>query len=451
MPLLVLAVTGSPAKAGVVGVARSLAYPLTPFPAGALLKRLTPRAVMIACAVGRAMAVGSLGLVASLGRPSYLQMQIVAFVSPLLWSVSQTAKRDLMAAVVLEDQQRNAATLQRTREWTAAVGAPFLAGTLFQIGESLPFLADTVEFLTAALAVLAVHVPPDAQPPPPGPPRALRRALAWQWRRPLLRVSLLAYAAANVPLSAVALLVVLIARAHGDSATSIGVAFAIIGAGGVASSALARVLPHRAAGRKLILSAPCCAAVVLPVVLVCHAAPLIGVVAAVMFLPMAMASSNALGEGLSAHAPEHLREPIINSAQMAAGSISWLGPLATGALFQHYGETTAVLALTAWSLAVATVATATLGTAPPRHRRPITPDRPALPTPQSSERLRPAHAVASPDVPGIRGAYPVLALGATAMSRSPAQRTGSSRVKPRQEPDHSTRRRQMNRIAHAIG
>jgi hypothetical protein len=34
-PLLVLALTGSPAKAGVVGLARSLAYPLTPLPAGA--------------------------------------------------------------------------------------------------------------------------------------------------------------------------------------------------------------------------------------------------------------------------------------------------------------------------------------------------------------------------------------------------------------------------------
>src|SRR6202042_3288153 len=34
MPLLVLALTGSPAKAGLVGLARSLAYPLTPLPAG---------------------------------------------------------------------------------------------------------------------------------------------------------------------------------------------------------------------------------------------------------------------------------------------------------------------------------------------------------------------------------------------------------------------------------
>lgn len=50
MPLLVLVLTGSPAKAGIVGFARSLAYPLTPVPAGVLVDRWDRRSVMIGCA-----------------------------------------------------------------------------------------------------------------------------------------------------------------------------------------------------------------------------------------------------------------------------------------------------------------------------------------------------------------------------------------------------------------
>lgn len=52
-PLLVLAMTGSPAKAGIAGFAAMLGYLLFPLPAGALADRHDRKRIMIGCAAER--------------------------------------------------------------------------------------------------------------------------------------------------------------------------------------------------------------------------------------------------------------------------------------------------------------------------------------------------------------------------------------------------------------
>src|SRR6266542_1873624 len=58
-PLLVLAQTRSPAKAGVVGFAQTLPYLLFFLPAGALVDRWDLKRVMLVAGAGRALAVAS--------------------------------------------------------------------------------------------------------------------------------------------------------------------------------------------------------------------------------------------------------------------------------------------------------------------------------------------------------------------------------------------------------
>jgi len=53
-PLLVLALTHSPAKAGIVGFAQSLPYMLFYLPAGALVDRWNRKRVMLIADAGRA-------------------------------------------------------------------------------------------------------------------------------------------------------------------------------------------------------------------------------------------------------------------------------------------------------------------------------------------------------------------------------------------------------------
>jgi len=61
-PLLVLAQTHSPARAGLVGFAQTLPYMLFYLPAGALVDRWNRKRVMLIAVAGRAVALGSLAL-----------------------------------------------------------------------------------------------------------------------------------------------------------------------------------------------------------------------------------------------------------------------------------------------------------------------------------------------------------------------------------------------------
>ena len=61
-PLLVLAVTGSPAQAGLVAFAQTLPYLVLFLPAGALVDRWDRKRTMLVCEAGRAVALGSIAL-----------------------------------------------------------------------------------------------------------------------------------------------------------------------------------------------------------------------------------------------------------------------------------------------------------------------------------------------------------------------------------------------------
>src|SRR5215472_8753302 len=59
-PWLILAVTGSPAQAGLIAAMRTLPYILFGLPAGALIDRWNRKRVMILCDTGRALALLSI-------------------------------------------------------------------------------------------------------------------------------------------------------------------------------------------------------------------------------------------------------------------------------------------------------------------------------------------------------------------------------------------------------
>src|ERR1700674_5365235 len=59
-PLLVLAITHSPAQAGLIAALRGLPYALFILPAGALIDRWDRKRVMILSDTGRALALGSI-------------------------------------------------------------------------------------------------------------------------------------------------------------------------------------------------------------------------------------------------------------------------------------------------------------------------------------------------------------------------------------------------------
>jgi MFS family permease len=363
MPLLVLALTGSPAKAGLTGLARALAYPLAPLPAGVLADRVSRRAIMVACAAGRAIAMGSVVAALVLGHPSLPQLMVVSFTDAVLWSAAGIAERGLLPHVVGSSELADAVAMNQAREALGTVGGPPLGGALFQAGRALPFLADAASFVFVVLAVLGIRTrPANARSERAGVSvwAEIREGAAWLWHQPFLRAGALLYAAANVNLAAVELLAILVARHHHASSAAIGVALAIAGVGGVAGAVLAGPLRRRSAPRVGVLIEPWVTVVFVPCLLLCRSAFTVGLVVALDLLPISLSSSIVVGRRL-ALTPDALRGRVQASSAFIAGSIVWVGPPVVGYLFQDAGETAAVLAVTAWALLVALLATASPG------------------------------------------------------------------------------------------
>src|SRR5215469_18593601 len=85
-PLLILAITGSPAQAGVASALRSLPYIVFSLPVGALIDRWDRKRVMIICDSGRAVALGSIAVVYALfGTVPLFQLYLVALIEGSLF------------------------------------------------------------------------------------------------------------------------------------------------------------------------------------------------------------------------------------------------------------------------------------------------------------------------------------------------------------------------------
>ena len=94
LPLLVLALTHSPAQAGLLTATRLLPYLLFSLPAGALIDRWNRKAVMIRYDLIRWLALGSVPLAFSIGHLTLIHLYIVAFLEGtayVFFSIAQIA------------------------------------------------------------------------------------------------------------------------------------------------------------------------------------------------------------------------------------------------------------------------------------------------------------------------------------------------------------------------
>lgn len=94
MPLLVLAITGSPAKAGIVAAASMLPQLLCQLPAGIMIDRVNCRAVMLVADAGRFVVLASVPVGLMLGHLTLAQLVAVSFVDGLglvLFNLAESA------------------------------------------------------------------------------------------------------------------------------------------------------------------------------------------------------------------------------------------------------------------------------------------------------------------------------------------------------------------------
>jgi MFS family permease len=129
-PLLVLALTGSPADAGLAGFAATIPYLLWQLPAGALVDRWNRKLIMIACDAGRALALASIVLVLALDRISLPQIIAVSFIEGSLYVFHSLAEPAAVRKIVHPTHLPLALSQIEARERGAALlGQPLAAAS----------------------------------------------------------------------------------------------------------------------------------------------------------------------------------------------------------------------------------------------------------------------------------------------------------------------------------
>jgi MFS family permease len=358
LPLLTLLLTGSAFQAGLVGFARSLAYPLAALPSGVVADRFDRRRVLIVSGLGRALAMASVLLTLATGEPAIVQLALVAFVDSALWSLGQTAERGVFRALVPTRDLPRAIALSEGRTAAAAIAGPPLGGALLAAARALPFALDALSTLPLLAVVAGIRTsltpPASGRRTQAGVRAAINHALEglrWLWARPFLRAGALLYAAANLTLGALDLLVILVAKHYGAGAGAIGLMFAVMGFGGVIGSMLAGRASGWLSARSSIALEPWVGLAVIPLLLVLHSPLAIGLLGAAYFISIPL-SAATLHSRRVAFTPDELQGRVQAGAGLISSSLAWLGPLAVGAVFSAAGATAAVLMVTGWALVV---------------------------------------------------------------------------------------------------
>src|SRR5439155_3528632 len=130
-PLLVLAVTHSAAKTGIVSFARTLSWALSALPAGLAADRWNRKRLMIAADGVRVLAVGSLAATILLHRFAFWWILVVAVVEGSGGALFSSGQAGALRAVVPVRQLPAAAGAQTGRQAAVQLGGPPLGGALF--------------------------------------------------------------------------------------------------------------------------------------------------------------------------------------------------------------------------------------------------------------------------------------------------------------------------------
>jgi predicted MFS family arabinose efflux permease len=240
LPLLILAVTQSPAQAGLAGALRSLAYLLLGLPAGALIDRWDRKRTMILCDIGRALALGSIPLAQALGHLTMAQLYLVSLIEGTLSVFFGLAESAALPRVVAKEQLPAATAQGEVTDNAATFVGPSLGGALFGVAQGLPFLADAISYAASVLSLSWIRLPFQEDRPPQA--RKLRaeiwEGLVWLWRQPVLRAFAILHSWMIFSYSGMLLLVIVIAERQHTPAFAIGLTLGISSLGGIVGALL---------------------------------------------------------------------------------------------------------------------------------------------------------------------------------------------------------------------
>ena len=258
-PLIILAMTGSPAWAGLFAAVQAIGMLVAGLPAGSLADQYDSRTIVIATEAARAAVTA--GVVVALVA-GWLSLPLLLAAAALLGAgqaVKGAAGLLLMRSVVAPEQLTRALTQDEVRMNGAALAGPALGGALYGVhalAHSLPFMFTAGSFLVAlAAAALMAAVPgqtrddrvrprPAEQPDGTAGSGGMLVGLRTLWDQPVLRAATMLIMFVNTIGAGLDLVIIVILRHQAVAPGVIGLALGVGAAGGLAGAPLVGIL-HR--------------------------------------------------------------------------------------------------------------------------------------------------------------------------------------------------------------
>ncbi len=352
-PLLVLALTHSAVKAGIVSFARVAPMAVFAIPAGVAADRWRRRVLMIVSDGVRAAALACLALGLVVLHLPYWFIAVVAAVEGVGSTMFTAALPGAVRAVVPTDQLAEAAGAQTGRQAVVRIVGPAAGGALFEVGRAIPFIVDACSYACSTLSLLLMRVrfEEDRVPDVSSVRARIREGMSFTWHQPFLRVTAFLYGLLNFTGPGLLFCIVVIGKGQGLSGGAIGLLTAVFAVsvlfGSLFSPSLRRILSVRAV---LLLEVwawlGCALFLVWPTAL----ALALGLVPVGLAIP----STDSVVHGYRiAITPDRLLGRAESVRSAIALSIGSLAPLVAGLLLQHTTPRWAVAFFTAWALGLA--------------------------------------------------------------------------------------------------
>ncbi|WP_249401235.1 MFS transporter [Streptomyces sp. PKU-MA01144] len=350
LPLIVLALTGSPSQAGIIGFVDAAAMLLAGLPAGAVADRYDRRTVMLWCQAALVAVFGALALLLWADAVSLPALAVLALVNGAATALTMAAGEAMIPSLVPEERLSDAVAMNAARTYAGQLAGTSAGGFLLAVKHAFPFVVGCLAHLVGLVLLLFLKRQPPAAGAPADRPevsgRGLLEGVRWIASHPFLRVGLVCATATNFFFGVIYFVVIASAQTSGMATGLIGMMAALLGVGGLLGALAAPLLQRVLTGARPIY-------VVLWtfVVLTAGIAVLPGSwTPGVLLGAIAFAAPTANAYFTSYQlllTPDSHRGRVVSVAAIASGGGGAVAPLAGGVVLDLAGRSAGLLGCTA--------------------------------------------------------------------------------------------------------
>ncbi|WP_110944671.1 MFS transporter [Streptomyces niger] len=245
LPLLVLALTGSPSQAGVIGFVDATALLLAGLPAGAVADRYDRRSVLLWCQGTLVAVFGAFAALLWAGAVSLPALVGLALVNGAATALMTAAGEAMIPSLVAEERLSDAVAMNAARTYAGQLAGTSAGGFLLAVKNAFPFVVGCLAHLTGLVLLLFLKRRPPTGPTADRPAaggRGLLEGIRWILRHPFLRVGLVCATATNFFFGVIYFIVIASAQTSGMHTGLIGAMAGLLGVGGLLGALAAPLL-----------------------------------------------------------------------------------------------------------------------------------------------------------------------------------------------------------------